>query len=198
MPIDHRIQNAQPPLVKSLPFFNLIAFLILAMTTSAADSGLYTTPLKDIDGRETSLAPYKGQVLLVVNVASKCGHTPQYKDLETLYTGHKADGLVVLGFPCNQFGQQEPGTNSEIKEFCSLNYGVSFPLFDKLDVNGEHRHPLYTILAGAGSPFPGDIGWNFTKFLVGRDGRILARFASEVKPDAPQLVAAVHAALAAK
>ncbi len=168
------------------------------MCATAASSDPYAISLKTIDGESTNLAPYKGRVLLVVNVASKCGFTPQYKELEAVYRKHRDAGLVVLGFPCNQFGQQEPGTNAEIKEFCSLNFDVSFPLFDKIDVNGEHRHPLYTFLAGEGSPFPGKIEWNFTKFLIGRDGRILARFSSKVKPDSPELLAAIQAALAAK
>ncbi len=165
---------------------------------TATASGLYDIPLKNIDGEATSLAPYKGKVLLIVNVASKCGFTPQYKELEALYRAQHAAGLEVLGFPCNQFGQQEPGSNAEIKQFCTVNFEVSFPLYDKLDVNGEHRHPLYAVLAGPASPFPGDIGWNFTKFLVGRDGRIIARYSSKVKPDAPEVLAAVQAALAEK
>jgi len=179
-------------------FFPCFAFLLLAMTATAATSDLYTIPLKNIDGESATLAPYKGKVMLIVNVASKCGFTPQYKELEAIYRDQRDAGLVVLGFPCNQFGHQEPGTNAEIKEFCSLNFDVNFPLFDKIDVNGEHRHPLYTFLAGASSPFPGDIQWNFTKFLIGRDGRILARFSSKVKPDAPELLSAVQSALAAK
>ena len=141
---------------------------------------------------------FEGQVLLIVNTASKCGFTPQYEGLEALHRELSPRGFAVLGFPCNQFGAQEPGTNAEIKEFCSVNFHVSFPLYDKLDVNGEHRHPLYAVLAGPASPFPGDIGWNFTKFLVGRDGRILARFSSKVKPDAPEVLAAIESALAAK
>jgi len=171
-------------------------FLLSLVTASAAS--LYDIDLKDIDGRATTLAPYKGKALLIVNVASKCGFTPQYKELETLAQTYKDQGLVVLGFPCNQFGGQEPGTNAEIKEFCSLNYGVSFPLFDKLEVNGEHRHPLYDLLTGGTSPFPGKIGWNFTKFLIGRDGRILHRFDSKVKPGSPEVIAAVEAALSGK
>jgi len=168
--------------------------LIFAMTASAA-TNLYDIPLKDIDGKPTTLAPFRGKVLLIVNVASKCGNTPQYKELEALYMKRKAAGLVVLGFPCNQFGRQEPGSNAEIKEFCSLNYRVTFPLFDKIDVNGEHRHPLYVALAGKDSPFPGDIDWNFAKFVVGRDGKILGRFSPETKPDAPEVTAAIEAAL---
>jgi glutathione peroxidase len=160
-------------------------------------ASLYDIPLTTIDGKATSLAPYHGQVMLIVNVASKCGNTPQYKQLESLYRQHKDAGLVVLGFPCDQFGHQEPGSNAEIKQFCSTNYAVTFPLFDKLEVNGAHRHPLYVALAGKESPFPGDIGWNFAKFLVGRDGTIVKRFEPGLKPDAPEVTAAIDAALAA-
>jgi glutathione peroxidase len=166
--------------------------------TASASPSLHDIPLRTIDEQPTTLAPYRGKVLLIVNVASKCGNTPQYKELEALYQKQKDAGLVVLGFPCNQFGKQEPGTNAEIKEFCSLNYAVTFPLYDKVDVNGEHRHPLYVALAGSESPFPGNIGWNFEKFLIGRDGRILHRFGPKVKPDAPEVTAAIAAALAAK
>lgn len=182
--------------MKTLRFLLAGAASLLANLLTAA--GLHDIPLKNIDGETTSLAPYKGKVMLIVNVASKCGLTPQYEALEALHRKHVDAGLVVLGFPCNQFGNQEPGSNAEIKEFCSLKFNVSFPMFDKLDVNGEHRHPLYVALAGKDSPFPGDIGWNFTKFIVGRDGRILHRFAPNVKPDAPEVVAALEAALAAK
>lgn len=178
--------------------FPCLVFLLLTMIASAATPDLYTIALKTIDGESTTLSPYKGKVMLMVNVASKCGYTPQYKELEAVYREYHDAGLVVLGFPCNQFGHQESGTNAEIKEFCSLNFQVSFPLFDKIEVNGEQRPPLYTILAGDGSPFPGDIEWNFTKFLIGRDGRILARFSSKVKPDAPELLTAVRSALASK
>src|SRR5262249_53549167 len=141
---------------------------------------------------------YQGKVMLVVNVASKCGYTPQYKELEAIYEKYKDKGLVVLGFPCNQFGQQEPGTDAQIKEFCTSTYSVTFPMFDKLDVNGANRHPLYGMLAGPSSPTAGDIKWNFTKFLVSRDGKIIKRFESKVKPDAPEVTAAIDAALAAK
>ena len=165
--------------------------------TFAADS-IYDVPLKDIDGKSTTLKPYQGRVMLVVNVASKCGYTPQYAGLEATYQKYEKQGLTVLGFPCNQFGSQEPGTNEEIKQFCSSKYNVTFPMFDKIEVNGANRHPLYVALAGKASPFPGDIKWNFNKFLIGRDGRILQRFDSKVKPDAPELTAAIEAALAAK
>lgn len=170
---------------------------LLATVASAADS-LYSIPLKDIDGKAATLKPYQGQVMLVVNVASHCGFTPQYTGLESLYKKYNSQGLVVCGFPCNQFGGQEPGTAEEIKQFCTSKYDVTFPMFAKLDVNGEHRHPLYVALAGKESPFAGDIKWNFTKFLVGRDGKIVARFDSKVKPDSEEMTKAVEAALAAK
>ncbi len=176
----------------------LASALSLQMVSAWAESSLYSVPLKDIDGKETSLKPYKGKVVLVVNVASKCGYTPQYTGLEALYRKYKDKGLVVAGFPCNQFGGQEPGTNEEIKQFCSSKYDVSFPLFDKIDVNGANRHPLYTMLAGKESPYPGDIRWNFSKFLVGRDGKIIKRFESKVKPDSPEMIEAIEAALGAK
>jgi glutathione peroxidase len=172
-------------------------FLLQVVCTQAADS-IFNIPLKDIDGKPTSLKAYEGKVLLIVNVASKCGYTPQYAGLETLYAKYKDKGLLVLGFPCNQFGGQEPGSNEQIKEFCSSKYQVTFPLFDKIEVNGPNRTQLYTMLAGEGSPFPGNIKWNFSKFLVGRDGKILKRFESKVKPDSAELVQAVEAALAAK
>jgi len=171
--------------------------LLQVVYTHAADS-IYNITLKDIDGKPTSLKAYEGKVLLVVNVASKCGYTPQYEGLEALQEKYKAKGFSVLGFPCNQFGGQEPGSNEQIKEFCSSKYQVTFPLFDKIEVNGPNRHPLYLALAGKDSPFPGDIKWNFNKFLIGRDGRILKRFDSKVKPDSAELVQAVEKALDAK
>lgn len=180
------------------------SFLLLTMSLSAAAvcagaaESLYKIPLKDIDGKGASLKPYQGKVMLIVNVASKCGFTPQYTGLEALYEKYKDQGLAVLGFPCNQFGGQEPGTDAEIKTFCSTHYDVTFPLFDKLEVNGAHRHPLYAWLAGGNSPVAGDIRWNFTKFLIGRDGKILQRFDSKVKPDSSEMVQAIEAALAAK
>ncbi len=158
---------------------------------------IYDLPLRDIDGQPATLAPYRGRVLLLVNVASRCGHTPQYAGLESLFQAHRAAGLTVLGFPCNQFGAQEPGTEAEIREFCSTKYAVSFPLFAKLDVKGAAIHPLYAALTGPDSPFPGEIGWNFAKFLVGRDGKILARFAPGVTPGADELARAIVSALAA-
>jgi glutathione peroxidase len=167
-------------------------------TLAVRAASVYDIPLKDIDGKETSLKNYQGKVLLVVNVASKCGLTPQYKALQELQDKYKEKGFTVLAFPCNQFGSQEPGTNKEIKEFCSNNYHVDFPMFDKIEVNGPGRHPLYVALAGEKSPFPGDIKWNFNKFLIGRDGKILKRFEPKVAPDSPELTQAVESALAAK
>jgi glutathione peroxidase len=168
-----------------------------AMLTSAAPN-LYDIKVKDIDGKDTTLAAYKGKVVLVVNVASKCGYTPQYLPLEALYQRYKNIGFVVLGFPCNDFGGQEPGTNKDIKEFCSNDFGVTFPLFDKVHAKGEQQHALYGALTGKQSPFPGAVKWNFTKFLIGRDGKILQRYDSAVTPDDPQLTKAVEAALKSK
>jgi len=178
--------------------FALFATLIAMTTIAASAQSLYEIKLKDIDGKDTTLAAYKGKTVLIVNVASKCGFTKQYAGLEATYQKYKAQGFVVLGFPCNQFGGQEPGTNEEIKQFCSSKYNVTFPLFDKLEVNGANRHPLYVTLAGKDSPFPGDIKWNFNKFLVGKDGKIVKRFDSKVTPDSEELTKAVEAALAAK
>jgi len=176
----------------------LLASLIAMTTIAASAESLYDIKLKDIDGKDTTLAAYKGKAVLVVNVASKCGLTPQYKALESLYQKNKDKGLVVLGFPCNQFNGQEPGTNEEIKQFCSSKYNVTFPMFDKLDVNGEKRHPLYVALAGKDSPYPGDIKWNFGKFLLGKDGKILHRFEPRTAPDSEDVTKAVEAALAVK
>ena len=170
----------------------------LFLMTALLHAGIYDIAVKDIDGKDTTLGAYKGKVVLIVNVASKCGFTPQYKNLEAVYQKYKDQRFVVLGFPCNQFGGQEPGTDAEIKQFCTSKYDVTFPLFDKIEVNGANRHPLYVALAGANSPFPGDIKWNFNKFLIGKDGKILKRFDSKVTPDSPEATAAIEAALAAK
>lgn len=172
--------------------------LLFTVSVHAADSNLYSIPLKDIDGKETSLKPYAGKVLLVVNVASKCGNTPQYRELESIYKKYKDQGLVVMGFPANDFGAQEPGTSSEIKEFCTKKYNVTFPMFDKVSVKGPEQHPLYAELTGAKSPFPGPVKWNFGKFLIGRDGKVVARFEPKTKPDAPEVVQAIEKNLSAK
>lgn len=134
-------------------------------------------------GVEKSFADYRGQVLLIVNTASKCGFTPQYKELEALYQKYKDAGLVVIGFPCDQFAHQEPGTDTEIEQFCQINFGVTFPLMKKIEVNGDNEHPLYTFLkAQAGDCFGRKIKWNFTKFLVSRDGSVIKRYAPATKP----------------
>lgn len=139
---------------------------------------------KAIDGTDKSLAEYEGKAVLVVNTASKCGFTPQYEGLEDLYQRYEDDGLVVLGFPCDQFRHQEPGDEDEIQEFCKVNFGVTFPLFSKIDVNGDNAHPLYKWLKDEKSGAIGSkIKWNFTKFLIGRDGMPVERYASTTKPD---------------
>lgn len=156
-----------------------------------APMSLYDFSLDTLGGKPQALAAYRGQVVLAVNVASACGYTPQYAGLERLYQRYRDRGLVVLGFPCNQFGAQEPGTPAEIQAFCSTTYGVTFPLFAKLDVKGPHQAPIYQFLTkGFGEP-----QWNFHKYLVGRDGRVLQAFPSKVAPESPELIAALEAAL---
>lgn len=160
---------------------------ILSLNTLAKDvqmKTIYDFKVKTIEGKETTLEQYKGKVMLIVNVASKCGYTPQYDGLETLYTKYKDKGLVVLGFPCNQFGSQEPGSETEIQSFCRVNFGVTFPMFSKINVNGEETHPLYHYLK---SEQPGILGteaikWNFTKFLVDKEGNVIERFGSSTRP----------------
>ena len=159
-----------------------------------AQTDIYSFRMKTIDGQNKALADYKGKVLLVVNTASNCGFTPQYEGLEELYGKYKARGFEVLGFPANNFKGQEPGTDAQIKEFCSLKFHVSFPMFSKISVKGKDIDPLYQYLTTSAG-FNGDIGWNFNKFLIGRDGRVLARFDSKVKPLSPELVAKIEAAL---
>jgi glutathione peroxidase len=146
-------------------------------------ASVYDFTAKTLAGKDTSLADYKGEVLLIVNTASKCGFTPQYEGLEKLYEEHHPKGLSVLGFPCNQFGTQEPGSADEIGQFCQINYGVTFPMFAKIDVNGANAHPLYAYLKHEKPGLFGDrIKWNFTKFLVDRDGTVVARYAPLTKP----------------
>jgi glutathione peroxidase len=162
-----------------------------------SSSPLYDAPLTLIDGTETTFAEFRGKTVLVVNVASKCGFTPQYAGLEALYDRFKDDGLVVLGLPCNQFMGQEPGEAADIEAFCQLNYGVTFPMTDKVDVRGKHQHPLYAQLTKFKSGLlPGLVKWNFEKFLVNSDGEIVDRFASTVEPESPELVGAIEKTLA--
>ncbi|CAA9428219.1 MAG: Glutathione peroxidase @ Thioredoxin peroxidase [uncultured Pyrinomonadaceae bacterium] len=150
--------------------------------------------MKDIDGKEVKLKKYKGDVLLIVNTASKCGYTPQYEGLQAIYTKYQAQGFEVLGFPANNFGGQEPGTETEIKEFCESKYKVTFPMFAKISVKGEDQHPLYNFLTAkeTNPKFAGDISWNFNKFLVNRKGEVVARFSSKDKPDGETVTQAIE------
>ena len=160
-------------------------------------SSIYELELPRLSGELQSLSAYSGEVLLAVNVASRCGFTPQYAGLQALQDRYADRGLVVVGFPCNQFSHQEPGTAEEIQEFCSINYGVTFPLFAKLDVRGANQHPLYAILSESAddSGKAGNVSWNFEKFLIGRDGRVARRFRSKVVPEDPRIVEAIETLL---
>lgn len=149
----------------------------------SADPYVLGYTLKDIDGNDVDLAQFKGKVILMVNVASKCGYTPQYAGLEKLFKEKGPKGFVVLGFPANDFGEQEPGSNSDIKTFCSTKYNVTFPMFSKISVRGDEQHALYKQLSAQPKPIGGDPGWNFTKFLIDRNGNVVARFDSKTKPD---------------
>ncbi len=174
----------------------LASVLVLAAGARAADPATtQPSPLdntvKDIDGKDVSLADYKGKVVMIVNVASKCGYTPQYKGLEALYTKYKDQGFVILGFPANNFKGQEPGTNEEIKAFCITKYNVTFPMMSKISVKGGDQHPIYKQLTTE----KGDVTWNFNKYLISKDGKILQHFDSKVKPDDAKLTAAVEQAL---
>jgi glutathione peroxidase len=159
---------------------------------------LLDTPINTLSGQPSSLGALTGKSLLIVNVASKCGLTPQYEGLERLQQRYAGRPFSVVGFPCNQFGGQEPGTSAEIQEFCSTTYGVTFPLFEKIEVNGPGRHPVYTELTAVpdADGETGDIQWNFEKFLVSRDGKILARFRPRTEPEAPEVIEAIEASLA--
>lgn len=186
--------------------FAVGVLLVNVMPLSAADQESRKVPkvlsfkMKTLAGKEVELAKYQGKVLLIVNVASKCGLTPQYEQLQALYKKFSDQGLAILAFPCNQFRGQEPGTADEIREFCRVNYGVQFDLFAKIEVNGEGACPLYQYLTSLKTKptGPGKISWNFEKFLVGRDGTVVARFAPKVKPDAPEVVQAIEAELRKK
>lgn len=151
--------------------------------------------VKDMEGNSIKLSDYEGKVLLIVNVASKCGFTPQYEGLQTLYDTYKSQGFEILAFPCNDFKGQEPGTNDEILDFCSSNYGVTFKLFDKIKVLGEDKEPLYKLLTTSTAVETGDIGWNFEKFLISKDGEILKRFGSSTEPLSAEILKAVESAL---
>jgi glutathione peroxidase len=164
---------------------------------TASSRSIYDVELPSLNGKQVKLSDYAGKVVLAVNVASKCGFTPQYAGLQTMHDRYSSRGFTVLGFPCNQFFRQEPGDAEQIQAFCSLNYGVTFPLFAKLEVKGPNQHPLYEIL----SEFPddkgraGNVSWNFEKFLVGRDGHVVHRFRPKVEPENPTLVASIEGLL---
>jgi len=169
-------------------------------TKEPAKQGPLDFTAKDINGKDVTLSDYKGKVVMLVNVASYCGNTPQYKPLESLYEKYKDQGFVVIGFPANQFGAQEPGTEAQIKEFCESTYHVKFPMMSKTVVKGEGIHPLYAYLTDKGKTgeFGGDVTWNFAKFLVDRNGNLIARLAPGTQPDKPEVVAAIEKALAEK
>jgi glutathione peroxidase len=170
-----------------------------APTPVAVDNldSIWNTPIKTLKGQPTTLAAYKGKALMLVNVASQCGNTPQYTTLEALQKKYEAKGFTVIGFPCNQFGGQEPGTAEEIQTFCATNYGITFPIMEKIEVNGDNRHPIYKALTpiadAAGKS--GDIRWNFEKFVVSADGKKVTRFSPKIKPEDPAVIGAVEAAL---
>ncbi len=174
------------------------AIALLGITLMAAEKTVYDFTLNSIDGQATSLSTFKGKVVLLVNVASRCGYTPQYAALESLYEKYKDRGFVIVGIPANNFGAQEPGSNQEIKTFCTSKYHVTFPMMAKVSVKGSDITPLYQFLTDktANPDTGGEIGWNFTKFLVDGSGKVAARFDSAVEPDAPQVSAAIEKALA--
>ena len=173
----------------------LSLFLMMAANLPAKDPAhALDFKMKDIHGKEIALSDFKGDVLLMVNVASECGYTPQYKGLQAIHEKYKDQGFKVIGFPCNQFGRQEPGSNEEILAFCTDRYSVSFPMMSKIDVKGDNQAPLYTYLT-SDKEHGGEIRWNFEKFLVGRDGKIVAHYRSSVKPEGPELTGAIEAEL---
>jgi glutathione peroxidase len=180
-----------------------LSVLTLAMTTmtaaadKSADHPIYDQTMTSLDGKPVELEKYRGKVLLIVNTASECGATPQYEPLQGLHEKYADKGLAVLGFPCNQFGTQEPGTSQEITQFCQENYGVKFDMFEKIDVNGKQAAPLYAYLTSeqTGLDDTGEVRWNFEKFLVDKDGRVIKRFRTRVEPDSPEVIAAIEAAL---
>jgi len=184
--------------------FTLLSVMLLAAGMAVAAAGparnVLAFSMKSIDSQDTALSQFQGKVLLLVNTASRCGLTPQYKALEAIYKRFQDQGLVILGFPANNFLGQEPGTDQEIKEFCLLNYGVSFPMFSKISVAGEDIHPLYKFLVEkeTNPKFAGKIAWNFTKFLIDRQGNVVAHFEPKQVPDAPEVIAVIKKALQEK
>ena len=186
-------------------FLTSILSFSLVMASPNINAKAITTPvdspldfrMKTLDGLDTDLSQYLGKVVLFVNVASKCGLTPQYTALQAIYEKYQDQGFTILGFPANNFGAQEPGSNAEIQQFCTINYGVSFPMFAKISVKGSDKHPLYAFFTESETNpgFSGEIQWNFTKFLIGRDGSVVNRFEPKIVPDAPEIIAAIEKAL---
>jgi glutathione peroxidase len=192
--------------MKRLPLCCLALFCVVAVSTSAAEKGARKVPaaldfkMNRLDGKPANLADYQGQVVLIVNTASECGLTPQYEGLQGLHEKYAQKGLAILGFPANEFGSQEPGSNAEIATFCKKNYGVEFDMFAKVVVKGEGQCPLYTFLTSKESnpKFAGPISWNFEKFLINRQGEVVARFKPQVEPDSEEVTKAIEAELAKK
>ena len=175
-----------------------VLLVLLGTTAMATEKTIYDFTLNSIDGQATPFSAFKGKIVLLVNVASRCGYTPQYTALESIYEKYKSRGFVIVGIPANNFGGQEPGSNEEIKTFCTAKYHVTFPMMAKVSVKGSDITPLYQFLTDktAHPDTGGEIGWNFTKFLAGPDGKVLARFDSKVEPDSPQVTSAIEKALA--
>jgi glutathione peroxidase len=187
--------------VKLFSILFVAVMLLSAMAANNKNGGnmnnsVSDVVVKDMDGKDVNLADYKGKVLLIVNVASKCGYTPQYEALESIYKKYKDQGFEILAFPCNDFGGQEPGTNDEIKTFCTTKYDVTFKLFNKIKVLGDERSPLYQRLINNDVTEKGDVKWNFEKFLIDKDGNIVARFRSKIKPDSDDVLSAIGKELA--
>jgi glutathione peroxidase len=182
-------------MLKVLSVLLVLAFLFASSPiASSKTKSVLDFKMRDIDGKEVKLKKYKGDVLLIVNTASQCGYTPQYEGLQAIYTKYQSQGFEVLGFPANNFGGQEPGTEKEIKEFCESKYKVTFPMFAKISVKGDDQHPLYNFLTAkeTNPKFAGDISWNFNKFLVNRKGEVVARFSSKDKPDGDAVMQAIE------
>jgi glutathione peroxidase len=190
-------KNSVEEIMSKLAIAVACSTLFLAASLFAGDKTVFDYTLKTIDGQPAPLAAYKGKVVLLVNVASRCGFTPQYTALESIYEKYKDRGFVIVGIPANNFGSQEPGTNEEIKTFCSSKYNVTFPMMSKVSVKGDDKTPLYQFLtSSSGNPKTGgEIQWNFTKFLIGPDGQVLARFEPKVTPDSPEVTSAIEKAL---
>src|SRR5688572_14187585 len=190
-------------MIKQMLMVGVGAMICVAASVATADEkanaagGPLQFKVKDIDGKDVDLAQYKGKPVMIVNVASKCGMTPQYEQLQSLHKKYADQGLVILGFPANEFKGQEPGTNEQIKEFCTSKYGVEFPMFSKMAAKGAGQSPLSQYLTSkeTNPKFAGDISWNFEKFLVGRGGQVVARFSPRTKPDAPEVVKAIEGEL---